>query len=358
MNLSKIEHDQYVERLDNPEYINAIDRYKMFTLLNNFSSQLKEGMRNKIDLSFSNVNNVVIGGMGGSSIGGYIFKSILEDLSPFPIEVVNRYTLPGYVSEKSVVIIASYSGNTEETISMLREAIKKTKKRICITSGGAIKDICEEASIPYITIKPGYPPRAAMGYMLIPLLKIAETAKLIDAGPVVSESIDVIEEMNNNLSVGVPVEHNIAKQIAIKLMWKYISVYGSTTRMYPAALRFKTEINENSKMHVNLNYFPEMNHNDVEGWEGGYFMNRVAIIFRDKNESDELRKRIEVTKSMVMDPDNLIELYPKGNSVLANILSQIYAGDYISLYLAILYGVDPGEVKIIQKIKSLLTSKS
>jgi len=349
------EYKEYISMLVNTGYIFKMDTLGMFKMLDSLPNEIKnmETFTLGYDLDPKKYDNIVICGMGGSAMGGHIFKSYLWNKANIPIEIVSQYNLPKYVSNRTLAVVISYSGETEETISMLKEAININADILCITSGGTIKDMAIKHSLKHVIVPPGYPPRMAVSFLTIPLLLIGDSFKWSHSK---SELLSVYSDLSvmktQNLSSNIPYEYNIAKQIALKLLWKNINIFSTTPLMYPAALRFKTELNENSKITAALNYFPEMNHNDAEGWAGGSFLNRVAVIFRDKAEPQYLKESVELTKEIIMDPNDIIELYPKGENDLSRVLSKIYIGDYISLYLAILYNHDPGPVKVVQKIKS------
>jgi glucose/mannose-6-phosphate isomerase len=305
--------------------------------------------------------NIVIVGMGGSAIGGEILKDWLRDELPIPIEVNRDYTLPAYVDKDTLVFANSYSGNTEETLSSFLAALRRKCTTVAITSGGQLETFCKELHVPHVTIPSGLPPRVAVPYLFFPLPVLLEKMGILsNVGEELEEAIKVYEKMSKANSPDIPAENNMAKQLANESMGTIPIIYGF--RQYSAvAHRFKTQFNENSKMHSKHDDFPELNHNETVGWEAPETLtkNYSVILIRDPEEPPELRNRIETTKSLVFNRAKKVhEIDAEGKGKLAKMFSVLCVGDYTSIYLAILQNKDPTPVKIIDKVKKELAKKS
>jgi glucose/mannose-6-phosphate isomerase len=267
---------------------------------------------------------------------------------------VRDYHLPAFVDESSLVLIISYSGKTEETLSIFTEALERNCKVITISSGGPLLRYCREFNLPFIEIPTNLPPRVALPYTFLPMVIILEKLNLImPKDNAINEMLNVLEALRNEIKPDIPLEHNIAKQIALSLEGKIPVIYGHGYHR-AVALRMKTQFNENSKVPARCETFPELDHNDIVGWEGPAEItkNFAIILLRDEEEPIEIKTRIELTKEIILEKvENIVEIYGRGKSKLTKIMSLIFLGDFISIYLALLYGRDPMPVKSISRLK-------
>uniref|UniRef100_A0A7C4YG38 Bifunctional phosphoglucose/phosphomannose isomerase n=1 Tax=candidate division WOR-3 bacterium TaxID=2052148 RepID=A0A7C4YG38_UNCW3 len=307
------------------------------------SLDLSEG----IDVKFKGIKNVIIGGMGGSAIGGDIAKYYASQYGNLPIEVVRDYELPNYANEETLLICISYSGNTEETISLYKKGKKKKTQIFVITSNGALEDISKKEKTPFILIPKGYAPRCAIAYLFFPVLKILEKSEIIEVKQKdIKEVVSVLKE-------GKESAKKWAGELSLKLKEKFPFVY-SEERFAPVAKRLVTQINENSKSLAHFATFPELDHNEIVGWENPKeIMKRFFIItMRSNSESERMRKRIDITIELIKElAGEVTSIFADGDSYLANIFSFIQKGDYLSYFLSQNYGVDPYPVKRIDELK-------
>ncbi|MBD3228872.1 MAG: bifunctional phosphoglucose/phosphomannose isomerase [Candidatus Lokiarchaeota archaeon] len=302
-------------------------------------------------------NVCAICGMGGSAISGEILNDYLRMRVSFPIITVRNYTLPSYINKNSLVFIISYSGNTEETLSAFKEALNRGALIISITSNGKLKEFCKKLQIPFILVPSNLAPRAALGHLFTSLLISVQELGLIESvDDEISEMIEVLKIVRDEIAIKNPLENNIAKQTALKCV-NNIPVIYITSAFQSIAKRYKTQFNENSKVPCKVDYFPELAHNEVVGWECAMEMSKnfICLLLRI-DESEEIKTRIEMTKSIVLKEKlaEVIEIYSRGESNLSKILSLILVGDYISLYLAILNNKDPSSTESIDKLKTEL----
>jgi glucose/mannose-6-phosphate isomerase len=253
------------------------------------------------------------------------------------------------VNEHSLVIISSYSGNTEETVNALHLAINKKAKIVCITSGGKIAQIAAESGIDLIVVPGGMPPRACLGYSLTQLFFVLHFHKVIDT--------DFTSQLQSSIALIGREEEKIrdeAKQVAEKLHGKLPVIY-STTYQEGLAIRLRQQLNENSKVLCWHHVFPEMNHNELVGWTEKHD-DLSIVILRDPDEYNRNVSRIEISKEVFRKyTSNITEIFAKGSTPLEKAIYLIHLGDWISTYLAGMRGVDAVEVSVINHLKSELS---
>ncbi|MDQ3075547.1 MAG: bifunctional phosphoglucose/phosphomannose isomerase [bacterium] len=330
----------------------------MEKLIENFGVQLTDAISIGEKIEFTeelrSFSNVVIAGMGGSGIGGTIVSELVMEESKVPIVVSKNYFLPEFVSEKTLVIVSSYSGNTEETVNALNEGVEKGAKVVCIASGGKVIEIAKEKKLNYIKIPDTViaegvsSPRAAIGYSLIQLFFVLNFFNVI--------SDEWKNDMESAISLIESERENIKKEasvVAEKIFGKFPIVYAPEGSL-GIAIRFKQQLNENSKMLSWYNVIPEMNHNELLGWEGGTD-NLGVVIFRNHADYVRTAQRIEFSKQEILKhTPNIVEIYSKGGSAIERAIYHIHLGDYVSIYLASLRKVNPNNLDVIEELKGAL----
>jgi len=304
--------------------------------------------------------NILVTGMGGSAIGGEILREWLLDRIPIPIEVCKDYVLPAYVNKDTLVFAVSYSGETEETLNAFLEAVKRGSLVVSITSGGHLQSFSEKLGVPCVKVQEGLAPRVAFPYLFFPLIPLLENFGILRSyEEEVEEAIGVLEKIRDENAQEVPLQENFAKKLAWELRDSVPIVYGF--RQYGAvARRLKSEFNENSKVPSFFDVFPELNHNEIMGWESAEELTKTfsVLLIRDKEEPPEIRQKIELTKKLALHKaKKTLEIHAKGKGKLAKMLSVMYLGDLTSVYLAILRGVDPIPVETISLLKKHLAEK-
>jgi len=320
----------------------------MRNLVASFPNQLIESaeIASKFSLSNSyNFQNIVITGLGGSGIGGTIISDLLIGTSSCPITVNKGYNLPGFSNEKTLLIACSYSGNTEETISVFEQALEKNCQVIGITSGGILKEKCTENNFDCVIIPGGLPPRAAFGYPFVQLNNILSLLKINK-----NFSLNQVFEIGNWLQESQASIIEEAKIMA-KSMHGTIPVLYGEDRLNGVIQRFRQQINENAKMLCWHHVIPELNHNEIVGWRSKE--NRLSVlIIEDGDEFYRNQKRIEYIKEVVSQyAGNVFKVMAKGNSPLEKTLYLIHFGDWLSVHLAEIKQIDPIEVKVIEALK-------
>jgi len=346
--------------LDSVQILEKLSKDPMAEAIYRLPEQIIEGWEVALpDLSaIPSPDSVVIVGMGGSAIGGDLVRVLGLAETTVPVNVIRDYSLPAFVGTGSLVIAASYSGNTEETLSAFTHAKLAGAHLIAISSGGKLEDLAAEWQIPHIKIPSGLQPRAALGYSMFPLLKIFSRLGLIKVSQSEIESVTkLLKELREEFKPEVPSGKNGAKIVALALEGLIPLVYGSEPLLGPVAYRWKTQVNENAKSVIFNSTLPELDHNEINSWtaQPGLSKKIGVVILRDSEESPQMRKRIDATKKLIEeDVGAIIEVHSRGNSKLERMLSLIYLGDYTSLYLAMLVEADPTPVEIIEKLKKEL----
>ncbi len=323
----------------------------MQELVSDFPKHVSEGLTIAEGIKVTGeaiFENVVITGLGGSGIGGRIVSQWVADSCAVPVIVNSNYNLPAFVSKKSLVVACSYSGNTEETLASLEQALAAGAKVFCISSGGKVIDIAKEKGLDHVVIPGGLPPRAALGYSITQLTTLFERlgyANFITR----TEFEKALDTLSQNLDAIKEEAKNIAK-----------AIHGKRTVIYAEALyeavavRLRQQLNENAKVLCWHHALPEMNHNELVGWAGGD--NNIAVInFRNADDHVRTKERFRISGEIMGNyTETLIDIVSKGDTRVQRSLYLIHLGDWISCYLAELRGVDPVEVNVIDFLKGSL----
>jgi glucose/mannose-6-phosphate isomerase len=326
---------------------------KMDELINGFTGQLERAMEigEKAKLSFGTtaIHNILITGLGGSGIGGTIVAELTANQIKVPVVVNKNYFIPAFVNENTLVIVSSYSGNTEETLSAMKEAFSKEAKIVCITSGGKVLEFAQCNGSDYIVIDGGMPPRACFGYSFTQLFYILSYFDLIkdDFKKHLKKSIQLLDEEKEDI-------HSKAKAIAEQIYDTMPIIYCDAA-IEGVAIRFRQQLNENSKMLCWHHVIPEMNHNELVGWKSDY-SNMTAIFLRNENDFERNQARMEISKKVAENCNaQILEIYSKGKSDIEKSLYLIHLTDWVSFYVSELRKVDPIEIEVIMKLKNHLS---
>lgn len=349
--------------LDRPDWLERLDPGRMAELLRNFPEQVEDALQIGEDFEVprslkGSVRKVVFIGMGGSAIGGDIIRSFLSK-SSVPIWVSRHYVLPPFVDSETLCVFSSYSGNTEETLAAFREGLRRRARGVVITSGGELGRLSLRHSVPWIRIPTGFPPRAAVGYSVFPLLRLFSVLRLWQwDSRAIRETLSLLSHLGERkYAPEVPLRNNPAKQIAGRLRGRFVVIYAGTELLDSAALRFRNQIEENAKAIASHHLLPEMNHNEILGWQfPKEILSKCACVFlKDSKDHPRVQLRMKITSGLIERLKvPVIEIHSEGRSRLARLFSIIYLGDWISLYLALLYGIDPTPVKVIEFLKNKL----
>ncbi|MEQ8907772.1 MAG: bifunctional phosphoglucose/phosphomannose isomerase [Vicingaceae bacterium] len=324
----------------------------MQDLIRDFSNHLTEaisiGEKTNFTKTDTSIQNVLICGLGGSGIGGTIISQMLASECKVPINVNKDYHIPAFVNESTLVICCSYSGNTEETLSMYQQAKEKGAEISIITSGGKFAELAASNGHNILQIPGGHPPRAAFGLAFPQLLFTFEKYDLI-GGEKLSQlkgAIELIDQKEKSIQ-------SEAKKLSEKLHKKMPIIY-SESSLEGVGVRFRQQINENSKMLCWHHVIPEMNHNELVGWRTKND-DLAVVIFRTEADYYRNKERIEYSKKIFGEyTTNINEVNAVGENAIERAIYLIHLGDWVSYFLGELKGVDTVEVDVITGLKNML----
>lgn len=309
-----------------------------------------------VDLGhIQDVKNVVLAGMGGSALPGVFIKSWPGATVPF--DIIRDYQLPAYVGPQTLVISSSHSGNTEETLSALADAEAHGAQIIVIAASGKLEAIAQEKQYPLFTIPGGIQPRMSSYYFLVALVQILEQTGLAPSGSI--EELKAVgpwlSEQVTQWGPEVPTDRNPAKQLALELIGKSVVVY-SGPKLFPAANKFKICLNENAKNVAWVNQYPEFNHNEFIGWSSHPTDKPYAVVdIRSNLEHPRTQKRFGVAERLLSGNRPSPEIIePHGENIIQQLLWTSNFCDFVSIYVALLNGLNPTPVDLVEKFKKAL----
>ncbi|MBK7309434.1 MAG: bifunctional phosphoglucose/phosphomannose isomerase [Sphingobacteriaceae bacterium] len=324
----------------------------MKALVESFTEQLKaaKNIASKAVISKSgSIQNIIVTGLGGSGIGGTILNELVNDSCSVPIIINKDYFLPAFANANTLLIVSSYSGNTEETVQVMNEAISRKVQIACVTSGGKVLELAKQHQFDFIEIPGGNPPRSCIGYSLVQLIQILIAKGFADKKLMadLDKSIDLLTKEKENIKTE-------ATQIAKQLNGQLAVIYSLGT-CEGVSVRFRQQINENSKALCWHHVFPEMNHNELVGWTTEN-KNLTVVTFHTSFDYKRTQKRYEVCKPIFQKyAKEVIDIKAKGDSKLEQFLYLIHLGDWISCYIADIRGIDAVEVNVINHLKQELS---
>ncbi len=327
----------------------------MEKLIQDFADQMRQAVEIGSKATFTQpeneIRNVCLIGLGGSAFGGEVAKNYISGECPVPFEIVRDYTIPGYVSKHTLLIASSYSGNTEETLAALALAIPRGPKIICVTSGGKVLETARANGYDHIVLPGGYPPRTAAGFSIIQQLFVLKGMGLIkNFDKALAEAISLVASFDS---------HEDAKLIADQLQ-KRIPVLYSSPAFESIAIRWRQQIEENSKQIAFHHVIPEMNHNELVGWKNPAELleDTVVVILRSKFDHPRNAIRMDISRELMGEyADGVIEVMAEGKTHLAQLFFLLHLGDWVSYYLALLNNEEPTPVKVIDYLKAELGKK-
>lgn len=306
-------------------------------------------------------HNIVVSGLGGSAIGGDILRTYATQQASIPVVVNRDYDLPAFAGSQTLVLAVSYSGNTEETISAYQQARRQGADIIVVSSGGKLSALAREDGYMVVEVPGGLSPRAATGYLFCPLALILDQLGIISgARDDLMETQQVLSSLRAEINPDNNADRNLARQLAAAMKNRIPVIWGSSSHSEVAALRWKAQINENAKAPAYYNVFPELNHNEIVGFEAprDLLAQLLIIILRDPGDHERVKQRIEISRAIIKEQvAQVMEVEARGQSFLARFYSIAYIGDYASYYLAVEYDINPTPVKVIDYLKAELAKK-
>lgn len=348
--------------LNDVKKIRELDSMGSLITTENYDKQFAEGMELVKDFAVPKLPDkvdelVLLGTGGGSSISGGMIRSLLFDELKLPVIINQGYNIPAFVDEHSLIFVVSHSGNTEETLNALSQAMETGATIIAITAGGKLKEIAMQNNIPLLIVPAdiGHP-RRDLGYIFIPMLVMLTKMGLIsDKTADIEETIALFTELNKQYNPEVPVEDNLAKQIAQELYGYIPLIYGSLDNLDAVAWRWKNQFGENSKLMAFWNVIPNLHHDEAVGWDMPQELIKMfyLIMLRDDVlDSEKIKKRKDITVQILSERMGKVrQVYATGKSRLARLFSLVYLGDFVTLYTPIYRGIDPTPVEVINLFK-------
>ncbi len=341
-------------------YIEAADKENMRELLIKFPQQWEEAIKltDNIELTLNTeiIDNICLAGMGGSAIGADLIRAYSYSSCQHPVQVVRHYNIPEWVNDNTLFIACSYSGNTEETLSALGQAQAKGAQTAAVTSGGKLLLTASDQEFDYIKIPGGLPPRAALGYSFVPLFRIFQKLRYIETGD--DTLADTAEFLHHQGDLLADLQESEAFTIAEKVADTLPIIYSDATIMEPVNLRWRGQFEENAKTLAYGNLLPEMNHNEIVGWEQiAHLTGRLSVIMlTDRNDHEKVQQRMQIVEELIGDHTASVHILKGGGEDrLTRIFSLIQLGDWVSFYLAMINEVDPTSVAKIDLLKSKLS---
>ena len=339
------------------QYVSNYDPDNLFAVLKNYFEQIEFAWKGEHDLSAlknSKIDNIIVTGLGGSAIAGNFAQNFLKDDLKIPLSVNRNYLLPAYANENTLLIASSYSGETEETISALEDAIKRRCKVVCVTTGGTVGKIAAANNFPAIALQKGFQPRFAFGVSFFTLLKIFQTIGVVpDQSDIVGKVIALWKKRGEEFSA----EGNAAFVTAEKLLGKIPVILSAADYTDAVGVRLKGEFNENSKLAAYHNSLPEQNHNEIVPWEyhKPEIFPAITIEILDSEYHPRVLKRFEIISGLIKKSGcEIITISSSEATFKERLCDMLYYGDWISYYVAVFCKYDPKEIDFIHFLKAEL----
>lgn len=346
--------------LDDEGALRAGDPSRMLDAVTGLSRQCREGYelgrgagrRTSTDAP----SNVVVCGMGGSAVAGDVVRALFAGSSPWPVTVVRSPELPAFVGPASLVLASSYSGDTAETLACFEEAVERGARVVAISSGGRLAARCEELGAPLARVPAAMQPRAAFGYLALGSIGLLESMGILpSAGQDLEEAVAELVTQEALCAPSVPTSVNQAKQLAGAIGERVPEIWGAEGLGAVAAARWKTQLNENAKIPAFAAALPELDHNEVEGWSPGQGTRFVVVALRHEGESEDVATRFAPTIELAREAGaEVFEVWARGRSGLARLLTLVSVGDHVATYLGLGRGVDPSSIDAIARLKRTL----
>ena len=316
----------------------------------NFPQHIERALAQMENFNFTfSPKSIITCGMGGSAIPGYLLRNYCFDKLSIPVDVANSYNLPAWANEDTLVFVTSYSGNTEEALSCLKQALERNLKIVLISSNGLIEKAAARYNLPFIKAPQNFQPRAATPFLFTYMLEVLRKSGLICPD---------YEEALRNLKKMKPEINTKARESAEKLAGKFIFIYVPSSLESVGRRMQAQDFNENAKTLAKFSVIPEANHNELTAWDKCPAFPLAVIFVNDPKASASIKERMEFTKKVVSRKAEILEIKARGKSLLSRLLTPIYEGDMISYHLSIIRKINPLPVDVVQELKKHLSEKT
>lgn len=353
--------------LDDLASLDKLDTENVLEAVEHFSEQVSKGWEIGRTTSglpdAAGIDSVVVLGMGGSGVSGDVVQAVVEPRLAVPFRTIKSYgPLPEWIGRNTLVFAVSYSGSTEETLAAVDEVHARGGRAITVSSGGPLAAVSGEYGFAHIGIPPGLQPRASLGYLTLPIFgALVEVGLVPDLQDDVTEAIKVLGDLEQRCRRENSRQENPAKDLAAKIIGRIPVVYGGHPLGSVAAYRFKCDLNEYGKTPAFWNQLPELDHNEIVGWNKLSELTSegfVIVLLRDSEEHERVALRFDITRRLIeQNLAEVIEIHTEGVSAMARLLSLVLVTQLASIYVGLAYEVDPGPVAVIQQLKGELASK-
>lgn len=350
--------------IDSKEQISKYDKSNMLGSIESLADQIKHAWEETQQIEFTSsakINNIVMAGMGGSGLGADVISYLFKDELSIPLNVINSYTLPGHVDENTLVMLSSYSGNTEEILSCAKQAQEKNAQIMIIAAGGKLKEIAEENNYTFYLVNPKYnpsnQPRMAIGYSIFGQIGLLAKAGIINlTNEQINETITSIIRVIEDNNVEVTPEENQAKLLAYTCIERRPALVAS--EFLSGAVHVSTnQFNENAKMFTDYKLVPELNHHLMEGLrfpksnaDSHIFLFINSLLYSDKNQ-----KRMKLTQQVVEDNNiETLSIELKSETKIGQALELITLFAFTNFYVAMLEQIDPSPITFVNWFKEKL----
>ena len=359
MGVERTTHDPRALKLDDPTIYERADVHRMRDVLTGFPAQCRTAAE-LVPIPAVTIPRprvVLVAGMGGSASSGDLLAGCAAERLDVPVIVHRGYGLPTMAGERDLVIASSYSGDTVESLSAAEAALSRGCPLVAVTSGGRLAALARERGVPRVTLPAGLMPRMALGYLFFPLLGILKSADLhVVKAAEIDEAFSVVDALAGELHPARPTATNEAKRLARAIGDSLPVVYGGPITG-TVAYRWKTDLEENAKTFAVAGVLPEMNHNEIEAWSAPLARQLSLVLLRDGEEGREIARRFGLLRELIgSGAAGVVEASTRGDSVIARLLSLASLGQWTSYYLAILRGVDPWSVPVLDALKGRMRS--
>ena len=345
------------------EAISRVDRSGLLADVVSIADHLRDALwrvesAGELMEEWDSPGGLIVAGMGGSAVGGALARAALGDHESRHIAIARGYGLPPWATPETTVLLASYSGNTEETLACYDSAGFVGARRVVVTTGGRLAEQARRDGVPVIPVPGGFQPRSAVAYMTVASL---EVAALCGCGPRMASEIDVaashVEALAREWGPDGP-DDALPKEIARGIVGS-VPVIAGAGLTSPIAYRWKTQVNENAKSPAFAHELPELDHNEIVGWDGVGELGPFSLILLDDADlHPRVRHRIELTQWLVEPSAHATyRLETRGRNAVERVFSLVLLGDLVSVYLAVLRGIDPGPVAVLDRLKQQLAER-
>lgn len=337
----------------------SVDKTGYKKVLLDFHKQIKAASdiykKGAVKLDTSRIKNILYFGMGGSGIVGDLLNDVLFDELKVPLRIVRSYLSPASCNAETLLIVSSYSGNTEETLSALDAAKDSGAQILAITSGGKLAELAKANKWILIEIPGGLMPRQALGYLFFPLYHMLGAHNLLaEYQQDLKEFIRFVADLNKKNDYPNAEGHVLSMELAKTVHGKIPVLYSTAPYLNTISKRWQNQIQENGKSLAFANVLPEMNHNEIVGWELDIkgIQELIVIFLENEVPHPRIAKRIELSKKIIKNRGvKVVDIYSCGSTVMEKVFSLLVMGDWMSYYLALAYKKDPATIKNIDYLK-------